>query len=463
VTAGAARGAVKAAGDSLCAQPATDLARLIRSREVSAAELLEAHAVRIAERNGDINALVSLDLDAARRAARLLDARAAAGDFAGPLHGLPVAIKDIFPTAGLRTTWGSRAFANHVPDADALHVARIRAAGGVIVGKSNTPEFAYGGQTENAVHGLTRNPHDLTRTVAGSSGGAAAALASGMVALADGSDLGGSTRSPAAWCGVTGMRPTSGVIPYRPCVAPFDGLSTVGPMARTIADLALFLSVMAGPDPADPMSAGLVRIDYTGPLDRDLTGLRLAWSMTPCGAATDPRVVAALTPARAVLEGLGCIVEEACPAIDDLLEVQHTLRAWSALVEAGPLVEAHGDTIGPELRRAVDAGRALRIEDLARVERLRAQGWERVLAFFTRYDAMVWPTTCGLAFSADMDMDDVTEDWRPAELTPCLELPALSVPFGRTPDGLPAGLQLIGPRFADFGLLQIALAIEATT
>jgi amidase len=234
-------------------------------------------------------------------------------------------------------------------------------------------------------------------------------------------------------------------------------------MARTIADLAVFLPVMAGPDPADPLSAGLRATDFSAPLDRDLKGMRLAWSMTPCGAATDPRLVATLAPARAVLEGLGCIVEDACPEIEELLDVQHTFRAWSALVEAGPLVEAHGDAIGPELRRAVEAGRALSISDMARAERLRAQGWERMVAFFSRYDAMVWPTTCGLAFSADMDMADVTEDWRPAELTPCLELPALSLPFGRTPDGLPAGLQLIGPRFTDFALLQIAHSVESTS
>jgi amidase len=182
--------------------------------------------------------------------------------------------------------------------------------------------------------------------------------------------------------------------------------------------------------------------------------------MTPGGAETDPRVIEALAPARQVLEGIGCIVEDTSPEIGDLLEVQHTFRAWSALLEAGPLVEVHGEAIGEELRRAVAAGRALRIGDLARAERLRAQAWERVVGFFERYDAMAWPTACGLAFPADADMADIAEDWRPAELTPSLELPAMSIPFGRTPDGLPAGLQLIGPRFRDFGLLQLGNAVE---
>ncbi|WP_291732409.1 amidase, partial [Leisingera sp. F5] len=237
----------------ITALSAEDMTAKLRARDLSARDVLAAHKTQTEARESTVNAFVTLDWDAAEARAAELDAMAASGAFAGPLHGLPVAIKDCFETKGLRTTWGSRSFEAHVPDFDALHVARLRAAGAVITGKSNTPEFTFSGQTSNLVAGTTRNPLNPEKTVAGSSGGAAAALAAHMVALADGSDLGGSTRTPAAWCGVVGYRPTPGLIPYDPNPAPFDGLSVPGPMARTLRDLVLMLEAMQGNTPRQPL------------------------------------------------------------------------------------------------------------------------------------------------------------------------------------------------------------------
>ena len=239
--------------EDITALTARAMAQKLRRKELSAAEVLAAHKVRVEAAEAEVNAFITLDWQAAEARAAELDAMAAEGRFAGPLHGVPVAIKDVFETKGLRTTWGSRSFESHVPGFDALHVARLRAAGALIVGKTNTPEFAFSGQTTNLVSGTTRNPLDPSRTVAGSSGGAAAALAAKMVPLADGSDLGGSTRTPAAWCGIVGYRPTSGLIPMSPNPVPFDGLSIPGPMARNVSDLVMLLEVMQGNTPAQPL------------------------------------------------------------------------------------------------------------------------------------------------------------------------------------------------------------------
>ena len=258
--------------------PARRLADLIRSRAVSAREVMRAHLDRIDRINPHVNAVVTSVPDAALDAADAADAALAAGREVGPLHGLPVAHKDLFVTAGIRTTFGSRVFEHHVPDETALIVERERQAGAITVGKTNTPELGAGSQTFNEVFGATRNPYDLSKTCGGSSGGAAVALATGMVPVADGSDFGGSLRNPASFCSVVGFRPSSGRVPRWPSAAPWFSFHVHGPMARTVADVALLFDAIAGPDPRAPLSLTVPPVATSGALARDLAGVRIGWS-----------------------------------------------------------------------------------------------------------------------------------------------------------------------------------------
>src|ERR1700710_66965 len=266
------------AADDLCTRPATELAALLRAREVSARELLDAHLDRIERVNPGINAVITLDADGARAAADAADAALAAGGATGPLHGLPVAHKDTHATGGMRTTWGSPLHADTVPLRDELIVARYKAAGAVRVGKTNVPEFAAGSHTYNTVFGATHNPYRQGLSAGGSSGGAAAALAAGLVPLAEGSDMGGSLRNPAAFCNVVGLRPTPGRVPTWPAPIGWSQLSVQGPLGRTVADVALQLSVLAGPDPRVPISLQDDGAGFAAPLPTSLPGLRVAWA-----------------------------------------------------------------------------------------------------------------------------------------------------------------------------------------
>ncbi len=444
---------------NLCDASAVHLARRLREREVSAVEVLDAHVTRIEQVESDIGAFITLDLEKAREVAQTLDDRAGRGEFAGPLHGVPVAIKDIFQTADLRTTFGSKSFEQHVPERDALHVERIREAGGVILGKTNTPEFAFSGQTSNLVAGTTRNPHDVSRTVAGSSGGSAAALAAGMAALCDGSDLGGSLRAPAAWCGVVGFRPSGGLVPLAPSPTPFDGLHTPGPMARTVEDVALLLNIMARPSAAAPLK--MSDLDFSAASRKSMPDdLRVAWCMTPGGATTDRHVIETLAPARRVLQSMGCDVRDDMPEISGLMEAHRVARNLCAL-QTEVYLASDPALYGPELKGILAAARKMTVDDVVRAQHVRTLAWERIVRFFETYHLMVWPSTSGLAYPADLGFQEITEDWRPVELTPLLDLPAISVPFGRTADGMPAGLQILGPKGADARVLQCAHAIQS--
>src|SRR5215831_17486725 len=256
---------------------AVDLARRIRAKDLSAREVMAAHLDRIAEVNPRLNAIVTLDADGAMARAAEADERIARGDAVGPLHGLPVAHKDLFLTKGMRTTFGSPILKDYVPAEDALIVERLRAAGAIAVGKTNTPEFGAGSQTFNPVFGATLNPHDETKTCGGSSGGAAVALASGMLPIADGTDMGGSLRNPASFCGVVGLRPSPGRVPVWPAADAWSTLSVDGPMARTVGDVALMLRAIAGPDPRSPISIDDPGRVFAAPLDRDFSGVRVAW------------------------------------------------------------------------------------------------------------------------------------------------------------------------------------------
>jgi amidase len=456
---------------------ALTLAGLLRRREVSAREVTAAHIERIETVDGAVNAVVTRCFEQATARAAAADEALARGEPPGLLHGLPVAHKDLLDTAGVRTTYGSPLFAGHVPDQDALVVRRMAAAGAISLGKTNVPEFGAGSHTVNRVFGPTRNPYDLTRSAGGSSGGAAAALAARMVCLADGSDLGGSLRNPASFCNVAGLRPSPGRVPKWPLADPADTLGVEGPMARTVADLALLLAVQSGPDPGVPLAldapppALASPADVTAVLARDLRGLRVAWS-ADLGLPVDPAVRAALAPARGVLAGLGCEVTDAAPDLAGADEVFRTWRALRFAASFGPLLREHPGELGPNVAWNIARGQLLTVSDMAQASLLWTALAERVSIFFAGFDVLACPVSQVPPFGVELDwvheIDGVPQetylDWmKSAYLISVTGLPAVSVPAGFTPGGLPVGLQLVGRRRADWDLLGVAAAFEAAT
>ncbi|MGW7269070.1 amidase [Streptomyces sp. NPDC054864] len=452
---------------------ARELAVRIRARELSAREVVQAHLERIEQANGPVNAVVTVVAERALDEARSADEAAAHGEPLGPLHGLPVAHKDTHDTRGIRTTYGTPLLADNVPDRDELIVERIRAAGAITIGKTNVPEFATGSHTVNPLFGATRNPYDLRRSAGGSSGGAAAALACGMHPLADGSDMGGSLRNPASFCNVVGLRPSPGRVPSWPEAAPWSTMTVQGPMARTVADAALLLSVVAGPDPRSPIALEAPGSAFGGSLERDVRGLRIAWSPDLGGAVpVDREVRDVLAPAAAAFAGLGCAVEEACPDLSGADEVFRTFRAWQFHLALGGLLKTEEDRMKPSLVRNIRQGAILTGVDLERATVLHGQLFHRVREFFERYDALVLPTSQVPPFVVDLEYPDKVDgvpmadylDWmRSAYLVSATGSPALSVPAGFTPGGLPVGLQIVGPHRGDLRVLQIGHAFEQAT
>src|SRR5215813_7074825 len=461
----------------LCGSDAVDLAILIRSREVSAREVVAAHIKRIEEIDPVVNAIVTRTFDQAIAKATAADDALARGERPRLLHGLPVAHKDLAETAGVRTTFGSPLFAEHVPDQDALIVSRMSGAGAISLGKTNTPEFGAGSHTVNPVFGATRNPYDPSRSSGGSSGGAAAALAARMVALADGSDLGGSLRNPASFCNVVGLRPSPGRVPRWPVTDPADILGVQGPMARTVADTALLLAVQSGPDPRAALALDLPPPALAAPagvtrvLAQDPRGLRVAWS-ADLGLPVEPEVRAALAPAPAVLGDLGCQVSDARPDLSGGDEVFRTWRALRFATAFGPLLRDHPGDLGPNVTWNIERGQELTVADLSQATTLWAALAERISAFFTEFDVLACPVSQVPPFDVDLDwvhqIDRVPQesylDWmRSAYLISVTGLPAISVPAGFTPAGLPVGLQLVGRRRADWHLLAVAATFEKAT
>ncbi|MER6309116.1 amidase [Streptomyces sp. NPDC001657] len=459
--------------DALHEFDATDLAARLRSRELSAREVVQAHLDRIEQVNPAVNALVTLDPEGALVAAARADERLARGAEVPPLHGLPIAFKDTHLTRGMRTTFGSPLFADHVPAEDDLVVDRLQRAGAIRLGKTNVPEFAAGSHTFNPVFGTTRNPYDTSRSAGGSSGGAAAALAAGLQPLADGSDMGGSLRNPASFCNVVGLRPTPGRVPPHPGGNLWDTLAVPGPMGRTVADTALLLSAMAGPDPRCPISLETPGAAFRVPLDRELRGLRVAWSPDLGGhAPADPDVLAVLEPQLSVLEALGCQVETACPDLAGADEAFRTLRAHSFDLALGVLLDAARDSLKPSLVWNIEQGRRLTPADLIAATTVRSRLHLAAVEFFSRYDLLLAPVSQVAPFDAELEYPtevagrptETYLDWmRSAYLISLLGVPALSVPAGFTPGGLPVGLQFIGAPRADLAVLRAGHAYEAAT
>ncbi|MFF4987132.1 amidase [Streptosporangium saharense] len=448
---------------------ALEMLELLRTRQVGAVELLRAHLRRIEEVNPRVNAIVTLTAERALAEAEQADRDLARGEWRGPLHGLPVAHKDLTETAGIRTTYGSPLFADHVPPRDSLLVRRMREAGAITVGKTNTPEFGTGSHTVNELFGVTRNPYDLSRSAGGSSGGAAAALAAGMVPLADGSDMGGSLRNPASFCNVVGLRPTPGRVPAPSPTAAWFTLGVPGPMARTVTDLALLMSVISGFDASSPLSVTESGAAFAGSLETDPARLRIAWSPDLGGLPVDPETARVTALAPRVLEGLGARVEQVRLDLSDAEEAFRVYRAWYYALSYGGMP---AERLGANVRWNVEQGLKVTGADLARAERLRSGLYRRMSRFFGDHDFLVAPVSQVPPFPvgepyvseiAGEPMPDYLAWMRSAYWVSVLHAPAISVPCGFTEDGLPVGVQIVGRPFDDLGVLRLAHVFERAT
>jgi amidase len=452
--------------------PAVEMARLIRTKKLSAREALAEHLKQIGRVNSKVNAIVTLVPEMAEKAAARADELQARGAKLGPLHGLPAAHKDLQPTRGIRTTFGSPLYREFIPTESSLVVDRLQAAGAITLGKTNTPEFGAGSQTFNTVFGATRNPWDLTKTCGGSSGGAAVALACGLVPVADGSDTGGSLRNPAAFCNVVGFRPSVGRVPDPKASFAWSTLSTAGCLGRSVADLAFVLSALAGPDPRAPLSVREPGEIFARPLSRSFKGVRIAWFKDLRGTPFDPRVRDIVDGRRSTFESLGCIVETAEPDFAPAEISFRVLRAWNSANTYGERLRAHPDAFKDTLRNEIEEGLRLTGSEVARAEAAHGQMWRDFQAFLEKYDYFVLPTTQLPAF--DVTMPYPTEitgvkftnyiDW----MKSCWYIsatgnPAASVPGGFTPEGLPVGIQIVGRDKEDFAVLQLAHAFEQAT
>jgi amidase len=458
--------------NDLCFQTATELARRICAREISVTEVVQAHLAQIERVNPKVNAIVTLTAERALAEARAKDAALARGEAAGPLFGLPVAHKDLVPTKGILTTFGSPIYHDHVPEQDALLVERLRAAGAITIGKTNTPEFGAGSQTFNEVFGRTLNPYDPTKTCGGSSGGAAVALACGMVPIADGSDTGGSLRNPASFCNVVGLRGAIGRVPPWPTDNAWALLHVPGPMARTVADVALMLSAMAGPDRRSPIAIAEPGDRFRAPLGRDFKGVRIAWSRDLGGLPVDRRVTKVLDAQRATFAALGCQIEDGQPDFAEARQVFQVQRALNFATRYGPLLERHRDKIKDTVIWNIEEGLKLTAQEIGDADQQRTRLYHRVREFMERHEFLLLPAAQVPPF--EVTQPYVTEingvrlptyiDWmRVCSDITVTGLPAISVPAGFTDDGLPVGLQIVGRHEDDWGVLQLAHAFEQAT
>ena len=457
---------------SLCFLTAVELAHKISSGELSAVETMEAHLAQIEKVNPQVNAIVTLLPEMAMEEARKADEKLARGEKVGPLHGLPVAHKDLVQTKGIRTTFGSLVYEDFIPEEDALLVERLREAGAILLGKTNTPEFGAGSQTFNKVFGVTKNPYDLSKTCGGSSGGAAVSVACRMLPFADGSDLGGSLRNPTNFCNVVGFRPSVGRVPSWPSESGWNSFAVDGPIARTVEDAALMLSVLSGPDLRSPLSLPENGDVFRKPLERDLKGVRIAWSADLGGLPVDSRVTATLEAQREVFADLGCIVEEGFPDFSDADEIFKNFRAWFYEMNLGSLLPEHRDKMKETVVWNIEAGMKLSGPELGRAEVKRTALFHRVREFMQDYDFLALPVSQVPPFPIEQEF--VSEingvqmetylDWmRSCYFISVTGQPAISVPCGFTADGLPVGLQLVGRPQDDLGVLQLAYAFEKAT
>ena len=447
---------------------------MIRQKKLSAEEVMVAHLRQIERLNPKVNAIVTLvSEDQLIAQARAADKSLADGKLLGPLHGAPVAVKDLEDTKGIRTTYGSPLWKDHVPDRDTIVVERIKNAGGIVIGKTNTPEFGMGSQTFNRVFGATLNPYDLTKTCGGSTGGGAVALACGMAPLATGTDLGGSLRNPANFCNVAGLRPSPGRVPADASAQlGWFTLSVSGPMARTVADCALLLSVQAGFDRRSPISIEQPGDGFSLSLGhRSFSDVRIAM-VKDLGLPWEPEVMAHFGAQQKVFESLGCTVEQAEPDLKDADECFHAWRHWLYELQLGDLADTHPNEVNEYVRLHVAEGRKLTGPYLARVEAKRTALYQRMRQFMERYDFLVLPVNQVLPFDvstrypaeiAGVPMEDYIAWMKSTYYISTVGNPAISVPCAFSQGGLPIGIQIVGRHNDDFGVLQMAYAFEQAT
>jgi amidase len=458
--------------EDLCFLSATEQSKLIRSQKISVQELISDHLDQIERYNPVLNAIVTLTADSAMAEAYAADQELEKNTEVGILHGLPVAHKDLFLTKGVRTTFGSLAFEDFVPDVDSLPVERLKKAGGISLGKTNTPEFGAGSQTFNAVFGSTPNPYDLTKTCGGSSGGGAVALASGMISIADGTDLGGSLRNPASFCNLVGIRPSVGRVPSWPESLGWYTMSVPGPMARTVQDVALAMAAMSGPDDRSPISLEAPGEIFLNPLIRSFKGCKIAFSANLGGLPVEPEVATVVESTRAVFQDLGCEVINDEPNISEADEIFMLWRAWRTELRITPLLKEHRTQFKDTVIWNAEQGLPIMGPQLARAEAKRTELYHRMREFFKKYEFLVLPVSQVAPFSIDLEFPQEINgvkmntyiDWqKSAYHISALGNPAISVPAGFTSDNLPVGIQIVGRHRDDFGILQLAYAFEQKT
>lgn len=452
--------------DDLAFMSVADLSGAIRTKRVSPVEVVGAVLDRIERLNPRLNAYCLVTGESARQEAREAEAAVMRADPLPPLHGVPISVKDIVITRGVRTTFGSRIYENNVPVEDAPLVARLKVAGGIMVGKTTTPEFGWKGVTDSPLFGITRNPWNLERTPGGSSGGAAAAVAAGLAPLAVGTDGGGSIRIPGSFCGVFGLKPTCGLVPVYPTAAT-GTLTHMGPMSRTVRDAALMLQVMAGPDDRDPLSLPSTSANFAAALEAGVRDLRVAWSPTLGYATVDPEVRAVTEAAAKRFQGLGCRMDQVDRVFDDPDPIWAPLFYGGIAGRLNDSLEEWRSRMDPGLVEAIEAGRKMGAMEFVKAGLARASFFEVVRKFFTQYDLLLTPTLAVASFAAGFDQPRERGTgsglaWvaftYPFNLT---GQPAATVPCGFTRDGLPIGLQIIGKRLEDSTVLRAAAAYEA--
>lgn len=458
--------------NDLCFLGACEQEQLIRSKKISVTQLITAHLDQVERFNPKLNAIVTLTAESALQAAKEADAQLARQDVIGALHGLPVAHKDLFLTKGVKTTFGSPIYKDNIPQVDSLPVERQKNAGAISLGKTNTPEFGAGSQTFNSVFGTTLNPYDLTKTCGGSSGGGAVALATGMVALADGTDLGGSLRNPANFCNLVGFRPSVGRVPTWPEQLGWYTMSVAGPMARSVEDLALMMSVLSGPDDRSPIALDTPGTIFTSPLQRNFKGCKVAYSEDLGGLPLEPEVRTVMRAAREVFERLGCEVVDAEIDLSEAGEIFMLWRAWRTELRIAPLLASHKDQLKDTVIWNAEQGLDLTGPQLVRAEAKRTEIYHRMREFMNTYEFFILPVNQVVPFSVDLDYPreingvkmNTYIDWqKTAYFISVMGNPAISVPAGFTDSGLPVGVQIVGGHRQDLAVLQMAYAFEQAT
>lgn len=460
-------------GNEIVFSSAIELSERIHAKDVSAREVMDAHLAQIDKVNPQVNAIVSmLDPEQALEQAGQKDADLAKGVPAGPLHGFPHAGKDLYDVAGFPTTYGSLLFKDQLATHDSLIVERIRKAGAVVIGKTNVPEFGLGSHTYNKVFGPCHNPYDLSRSAGGSSGGAGAALASRMLPVADGSDMGGSLRNPGNFNNVVGFRISPGLVPTWPNSKPWLGLSVKGPMARTVDDCAFLLSVIAGPDARDQLAFPVDPAQFLQPLERDFRGVKVAWCPDLGGLPLDPQVRGTLEAQRATFEAIGCTVVEAAPDLSGAEEAFQLLRAASLADDDRHLLDAPAGMVKPEAIWNIEQGVRLSAADFDRGMVLQQQVFERLRQFMSEYAFVLCAVNQVPPFPIEWDwpheidgepMETYISWMKTAYWITVTRSPAISVPAGFAQDGLPVGIQIVGRFRDDLGVLQLAKAFESAT